>query len=268
MEPAEAPLALTAWGQTDKPALVLLHGFLGSHADWQGVAAALGQHFCCYALDLPGHGASQGVRLTRQPAFDEVNRLLLATLAARKIDRFHLLGYSLGGRLALHLAQHLHQQGQSQRLLSLTLESAHPGLTSEEARQQRLEADGRWHRKMQTEPMVRFLEAWYRQPVFADLAPVQRQRLIAMRKNNDSRCLSALYLGTSLGHQADLRALARYQPLTLITGQKDSKFTELGQDWARQGGAVSHLVLAGGGHNLHAGVPEAFSQAVIDAALS
>ncbi len=268
MKQPDPPLALTTWGATDRPPLVLLHGFLGSQADWQGVAEALGTHFRCYALDLPGHGHSRSVPLGEPPAFEEVCQRLLATLAAHRIERFHMLGYSLGGRLALHLAQRLHQDHQAPRLLSLTLESAHPGLSDPDQRRERLESDARWHRMMRTGPMTRFLEAWYQQPVFADLTPARRAAMIARRSDNDPDCLSALYLGTSLGHQGDLRDLAEQQPLTLITGEQDGKFTALGRAWAQQNPGVSHRTLAGAGHNLHAGAPQAFTEAVIDAVLS
>ncbi|GAA4886353.1 2-succinyl-6-hydroxy-2,4-cyclohexadiene-1-carboxylate synthase [Ferrimonas pelagia] len=249
-----APLALRRWGDPTLPPLVLLHGFLGSSADWQPVADALGQRFHCIAVDLPGHGDSAQVQLTTPPAFEHCVDLLLASL--RALPRFHLLGYSLGGRLALHLAQHL-QSSQPQRLLSLTLESAHPGLTDPAQRQQRLEADACWHQSMLDQPMQTFLDAWYRQGVFADLSDARRAQMIAARSGNDPRALSALYLGTSLGHQSDLRGLANAMPIRLLTGEHDTKFSEMGQHWAART-ALSHRVIRAGGHNLHAGAPEAF----------
>ncbi|SHI21535.1 2-succinyl-6-hydroxy-2,4-cyclohexadiene-1-carboxylate synthase [Ferrimonas marina] len=254
------PLAVTRWGQPECPPLVLLHGFLGSADDWQPVASQLGQHFHCHAIDLPGHGQSRDIQLGPPPAFDEVVQRLLARLSA--LPAFHLLGYSLGGRIALHLAQQLDQQA-PQRLLSLTLESAHPGLTEAEQKQQRLTADQQWHDRLQQLPLHKFLEQWYRQGVFADLAPARRQAMIQARRGNDPQALSALYLGTSLGHQQDLRTLASTRPLTLLTGERDSKFTALGQAWAAQYPTLNHRVITGAGHNIHATAPQAFAQALL-----
>ncbi len=232
--------------------MVLLHGFLGDHRDWPD---ALGQQFDCLALDLPGHGLSRSVTLHQQPAFDEVADQVLATLAHHGIGRFHLLGYSLGGRLALHLAHHLAQRD-PQRLLSLTLESTHPGLPCPDQRQARLASDAAWHRRMVEQPAEQWLDAWYRQGVFADLSDTARAELIAARRDNDPNALAALYLGTSLGHQADRRALNLPCPVRLVTGALDTKFTELARQWCRPD--WQHHVIEEAGHNVHRARPDAF----------
>lgn len=232
--------------------MVLLHGFLGDHRDWP---EALGQQFDCLALDLPGHGLSRSVPLCQVPAFDEVIQLILNTLAYHRIERFHLLGYSLGGRIALHLAHHLSQH-EPDRLLSFTLESAHPGLQDPTERTARLASDASWHRRMAEEAPEQWLDSWYRQGVFADLNPAARDALVAARRDNDPAALAALYLGTSLGHQADLRDLTLRCPVQLITGALDPKFTELARHWCRPG--WQHHIIDHAGHNVHRARPDAF----------
>ncbi|MBY6188037.1 2-succinyl-6-hydroxy-2,4-cyclohexadiene-1-carboxylate synthase [Marinobacter hydrocarbonoclasticus] len=238
------------WGQGAP--MVLLHGFLGDHNDWP---EALGEHFDCLALDLPGHGLSQSVELQQRPAFDEVVQRLLETLAYQGVARFHLLGYSLGGRLALALAHHLSQHTPN-RLLSLTLESAHPGLLSETEKAERLRSDAAWFQRMATEPATQWLDAWYRQGVFADLSEPARAAMVQARLGNRPHALAALYLGTSLGHQPDLRALTLPCPVTLITGANDPKFTELARQWCHPN--WQHHVIESAGHNVHRARPDAF----------
>ena len=71
---------------------VFLHGFLGNHNDWKPIADKLPFH--AIALDLPGHGNS--------PFTEDFCAALLQTLA--DLPPFHLIGYSMGGRLAAQFA--------------------------------------------------------------------------------------------------------------------------------------------------------------------
>ncbi|QYJ97458.1 2-succinyl-6-hydroxy-2,4-cyclohexadiene-1-carboxylate synthase [Shewanella alkalitolerans] len=257
-------LAYRCDGDSQRPVLVLLHGLLGDKDDWQAILPSLSHHFCCIALDLPGHGASPA--LEDDPGssgFQRVVTHILSTLDELKVNRFHLLGYSLGGRIALHLAQHLAKRA-PERLLSLHLESCHPGLSNDEERAQRLEQDRRWQQKLLSLPITDFLALWYRQGVFASLSDMQRQRLIQKRAHNSPEALASIYLPTSLGQQADLAQLPSEQalPWHYYVGLQDNKFLALASAWqARQG--ISLTKLPGSGHNVHLAQPEAFCDALI-----
>ncbi|WP_028109273.1 2-succinyl-6-hydroxy-2,4-cyclohexadiene-1-carboxylate synthase [Ferrimonas futtsuensis] len=239
----------------DRPTLVLLHGFLGSAGDWQPVLPALEQHFHCLALDLPGHGDNR-CPLTQGPGFDEVCIHLESQLPQAP---FHLLGYSLGGRIALHLARR-----HPERLLSLTLESAHPGLTQESDRAQRRQADGQWQQLLQQHPLSDFLERWYRQPVFASLSHQARKKMIEARLGNDASALSSLYTNTGLGWQQDLRpAVAELTvPVHYLCGREDSKFVALGREMDSLG-LLTSLHSFPCGHNVHRACPAAFADTLI-----
>ncbi len=250
---ALSPLGGVRFGTPGKPILVLLHGFLGSHQDWHGLLPQLAPWVDGYCLDLPGHGLSRTVALQTTPAFDEVVALLLATLPAEQ--PFHLLGYSLGGRIALQVAAHC-----PTRLLSLTLESAHHGLNSPQARQQRLLDDGQWQQRLLTLGMDDFLAHWYQQPVFADLSESARQAMCQARMDNSPAVLAAMLMGTSLGHQQPQLPLPL--PTVLLTGEQDRKFPQLAQAWRDP--HLTHRVIDGAGHNSHASHP----QAVVTALLS
>src|SRR3954466_14322929 len=78
--------------------VVLLHGFAGTRHAWDLVADRLDpERYRPLALDLRGHGDA---RDARPVAFDGV----VSDVAAQAPDRFVLCGYSLGGRVALHVA--------------------------------------------------------------------------------------------------------------------------------------------------------------------
>jgi len=147
------------YGETAQPNLVLIHGFLGSKADWLPLIPKLSQHFHCICLDLPGHGDNQPeIASTLTDGFDFCVQDIISRLDRLGIEAFYLYGYSLGGRIALHLAQ-----AYPQRVLSLWLESCHPGLTNTEEQAARSKSDNLWAKRLQSLSSVDFLQLWYQQ---------------------------------------------------------------------------------------------------------
>ncbi|MBM3183996.1 MAG: alpha/beta fold hydrolase, partial [Chlamydiae bacterium] len=103
--------------------LVFLHGFLGKSEDWEGVISHL-THCPCIGVDLPGHGLS-----SFHETFD----------FSPPAPRFHLIGYSMGGRLAMQYALRF-----AERIDRLLLIGAHPGLKTEKEKKERLQSDAKW----------------------------------------------------------------------------------------------------------------------------
>ncbi|WP_434664479.1 2-succinyl-6-hydroxy-2,4-cyclohexadiene-1-carboxylate synthase [Aeromonas sp. NJAU223] len=235
--------------------LVLLHGLLGDGHDWQDVIDAL-PGIECHALDLPGYGRNQHLRVD---GFDEANAWLSGELETRGIRHYRLAGYSLGGRLALYHASH-----SPAGLQALLLENCHPGLPSGE-RAARLRHDEEWASRFEHEPLAEVLADWYRQPVFADLDEDGRARQLARRLGNDGRAVAAMLRATSLGKQPELAPwlASTGLPLTWISGNRDQKFHRLACQLVEQGCNINHLALDGG-HNLHADQPERFAACLRD----
>nr|WP_238427578.1 2-succinyl-6-hydroxy-2,4-cyclohexadiene-1-carboxylate synthase [Aeromonas hydrophila] len=231
--------------------MVLLHGLLGDAYDWQPVQAALAD-LPSLALDLPGHGSNRAVRVA---GFEQAHRWLCDELAARGIGRYQLVGYSLGGRLALY-----HASQSPVGLQALLLENCHPGQPPAE-RPARLAHDEGWARRFEQEPLATVLADWYRQGVFADLGEDARARQIARRLGNDGKAVAAMLRATSLGQQPDLGDwLAQGAlPVTYVSGKRDHKFHQLACLMASQHRKINHLELDGG-HNLHAHQPETFAR--------
>lgn len=231
--------------------LVLLHGLLGDANDWQPVIDRLPGHHCI-ALDLPGHGLHHELRVND---FEQSHQWLCRELASRGIERYLLVGYSLGGRLALY-----HASREPVGLSGLLLENCHPGLPAVE-RAARIAHDESWAGRFEREPLADVLEDWYRQGVFADLDETARARQIARRLGNDGQAVAAMLRATSLGKQPDLASwLAQGGlPVTYVSGKRDHKFHQLACLMASQHRKINHLELDGG-HNLHAHQPEAFAR--------
>lgn len=251
-------LALTCHGDSRKPALVMLHGFLGSQHDWDTLLSELLPHFYCICIDLPGHGQSPALAAGTS-GFERVANEIQTTLNHLAIERYHLLGYSLGGRIALHVAQ-----AYPDNLLSLSLESSHPGLQTEAERQARTRNDHAWSEKLSSVPIESFLSLWYLQGVFAELTEPKRQALILKRSNNSSKALLTIFEPTSLAKQEDLWQLpSRLQlPCHYFVGKDDSKFSALASRWASLTDIQVHEI-ADAGHNVHLAAPTHFCHLLI-----
>lgn len=97
-DPNIARLALVEIGAGEGPAVVFLHGFGGLADDWQTVQSKIAGHRSTLAFDLPGHGGSIDYPNFGQPKL--AARAVINELAARGIEKAHLVGFSMGGAVA------------------------------------------------------------------------------------------------------------------------------------------------------------------------
>ncbi|EJF30080.1 MULTISPECIES: 2-succinyl-6-hydroxy-2,4-cyclohexadiene-1-carboxylate synthase [Enterobacteriaceae] len=234
------------------PHIVWLHGFLGSHHEWQ----ALKPHFSDWpqlCVDLPGHGGSTDLHVQ---SFAEVDNALRNTLKHHGINHYWLVGYSLGGRIAMYHAS----QAESKGLRGLVVEGSHPGLISGADREARALNDARWAQRLMHEDIQTVLNDWYQQPVFRSLSRAQRTDLVALRAQNNPETLARMLEATSLSRQPDLREplgqLAA--PFHFICGERDEKFRAVAAELN-----CSLALISGAGHNAHREAPAAFSSALL-----
>src|ERR1700759_2844411 len=136
----------------------MLHGFSGTRRAWDGVSARLDpERYLPLALDLPGHG--QASRPLSPITFESSVEAVLDA----STERFVLCGYSLGGRIALHVAL-----AAPERVSRLVLVSAGAGIEDEQERAQRRERDEELARMLEREPFGVFIARWNAQELFAD----------------------------------------------------------------------------------------------------
>ncbi|MGM3186083.1 2-succinyl-6-hydroxy-2,4-cyclohexadiene-1-carboxylate synthase [Musicola paradisiaca] len=229
------------------PWLVILHGLLGSGDDWQPLLPHLAD-WPVLLVDLPGHGLS---RDCRTDGFPDVSRQLNALLAQQGIETYWLMGYSLGGRIAMYHACH----GDSSGLRGLLVEGGHPGLTTAAEREARALHDAGWAQRFRREPIGQVLADWYRQPVFADLSDAQRAALTERRAHNQGNAVADMLEATSLSRQPLLaEPLCRLNiPFGYLCGSLDNKFQALAARYR-----FRLLTVDGAGHNAHQANPAAF----------
>lgn len=233
------------------PWLVWLHGLLGSATDWQPVIEQF-NHCRSLAVNLPGHGDSQ--EETCQ-GFDHFNAQMNTLLQYHQIDEYYLIGYSLGARLAMHFACFYQPNG----LLGLVIEGGNVGLVDQQARSEREKNDRAWAQRFRTEPMENVLNDWYQQAVFADLSPTQRQKLIAVRQDNNPQSIADMLESTSLSLQPflvpNLHQLTC--PYRYFCGERDQKFRSVSQQYT-----LPLTLIANAGHNAHRENPTGYATAL------
>ncbi|MDC9592473.1 2-succinyl-6-hydroxy-2,4-cyclohexadiene-1-carboxylate synthase [Xenorhabdus sp. IM139775] len=242
--------------------LVWLHGLLGTGDDWLPAVAACHQH-PSLVVDLPGHGRSANVNLTG--GFAQMSALLNATLSEYQIRDYWLIGYSLGGRIAMYHAIYgkpdygKPDYSKNSALQGLLVEGGNPGLFSRRERDRRLQHDQHWAQRFRREPMRSVLADWYQQPVFADLTAAQREQFIHLRSQNSGNGIADMLEKTSLGHQPWLvPALQQLSiPFSYLCGENDRKFQHIAQRYTLPLNTIPQV-----GHNAHYGDPVAFSSAV------
>ncbi|MEK6488681.1 2-succinyl-6-hydroxy-2,4-cyclohexadiene-1-carboxylate synthase [Klebsiella grimontii] len=237
--------ALAERGQPGHPWLVFLHGFSGDCHEWLTVGQAFGAYSRLY-IDLPGHGGSANIAAN---SLAEVGYLVEKTLNSYNILKYWLVGYSLGGRVAMYFACQPREG-----LCGLVVEGGHPGLTDENQRLLRRHGDAAWAERFRREPLTQVFADWYQQPVFASLDAAQRAALIALRSRNNGGALAAMLQASSLAEQPDLREplRAREFPFHYLCGERDGKFRAIADELSATTHVINHA-----GHNAHRENPDA-----------
>ena len=241
------------------PPVLLLHGFTGSTRALDGVAAGLhAAGFETIAVDLLGHGRSDAPRDPRAYAMERCSEALACVLDAAGAERAAVLGYSLGGRVALGLAV-----ASPERVRGLVLVGASAGLADPAERAARRRADDALADAIERDGVPRFVERWMAQPLFATQARLGPERLAvarAQRLANSAHGLAASLRGIGTGVQPPLHeALARLDvPILLTAGAEDAKFRAIAEELAACAARARVAVIPHAGHAAHLESPAAF----------
>jgi 2-succinyl-6-hydroxy-2,4-cyclohexadiene-1-carboxylate synthase len=228
---------------------------MGTGGDWSAVAARLAGAADVLAPDLPGHGAAVGL-VDAAYTMDGAADRLLDALDAHDVERAVVAGYSMGGRLALHLAVR-----HPERVRALVLVSASPGLATDAERTARRALDAQRAAEIAAD-FPGFLDRWYRAAIWGGLDDGLRQRLAARRLANDPAELARSLAGMGTGAQPSHGdALGDLPPTLALAGARDAKFVQVARRMA-QAPPVEAVVVPGAGHALLDEAPDAVAAAV------
>lgn len=242
--------------------LLMLHGFTGTAASWDEIAAALTPGRRVVRVDLLGHGRSSCPRDPARYSLALAAQDLLAVMDALEIGEFGVVGYSLGGRVALHLALHA-----PERVRALVLESASFGIADPGERASRRRQDEALAQMIERDGLEAFVNYWERLPLFESQrrlppevqASVRRQRL-GQPANGLANSLRGAGAGTQECILPRLGALA--MPALVVAGSLDAKYCAIAQAMSR---ALPHCrlrIVEGAGHNVHLERPGEYVRAL------
>ena len=254
------PLAVESVGRHDAPAVALLHGWLGDRRDWDEVVAALGDagRLRLLRVELPGHGASPPAAPGGLPA---AAAALWAALDAVGVGRVALVGYSMGGRLALTAALLA-----PARCTGIAVIAASPGIDDAAARVARAGLDDARADELLRLGLPRFVQDWYAQPLFQGLAgdAAARAALGARREDGDAVAIAATLRALSVGRQPPLAArLAELPPGSeWVAGELDSAYAELARRSAAASPEGRVTIVPGCSHALLQEAPAAVAAAI------
>ncbi len=243
------------------PPLLLLHGFTGCADTLAGTAEALADAHRVVSLDLPGHGASESPADAGAYRMEATLDALEDVLDALGVPRAHVLGYSMGGRLALGLAAL-----RPERVDRVVVVGASAGIEDPEARAARVRADEALAESILAGGVPAFVERWLANPLF------QSQRRLgvafwegarAQRLRNRPQGLALSLRGLGSGAQPPLHThLPRLAaPVLAVVGAEDPKFLGIARALVRRLPRGRLCLIPGAGHAAHLENPAAFHAA-------
>ncbi len=243
------------------PAVLLLHGFTGSSATWRSFQDRWAG-FRTIAVDVIGHGESDSPpdasRYTMSACIDD----LTALLDQLSIEKAGVLGYSMGGRIALRFAL-----ARRQRLWGLVLESASPGIAAAEDREARVRSDAKLAENLERDGLEAFIDYWQSISMWASQARLPREKHESLRRqrlHNSATGLANSLRGMGAGADEDVfdRVGELTMPSLLIAGALDARYAETSR---RMAAAMSHAelrIVENAGHAVHFEEPDQFAEAV------
>lgn len=252
------------------PPLLLLHGFTGSAESWAPLTA-LSKDFRTIAVDLLGHGQSDTPadpsRYTVEHAVADLlvilDRVLHPIDEAGTLERFGLIGYSMGGRVALRLALAI-----PERVAVLVLESASPGIEDPEERARRVRSDTELAAFTEQKGVAAFTRRWEAMPLFASqqrLSVPARAHLRDQRMRNSPRGLanSLRGMGTGMAEPLHDRLGELTMPALLIAGELDSKYAEQARLLRGLMPDARVEIVPDAGHTVHLEQPEPYERSIL-----
>jgi 2-succinyl-6-hydroxy-2,4-cyclohexadiene-1-carboxylate synthase len=245
-------------GSKGGPALVCLHGFLGTGSDWLPFAEEilrLRPDVQILLPDLPGHGESVSI-----PPENFVE-CLVATLDSAAIPHAALAGYSLGGRLALSAA--LSRPDRFPVFLGI---STTAGIDSPEERKSRREADAQLAMRLRQDSFESFLHDWWNLPIFDSPKKKSPAEFLASRMTQNPAVLAEVLEKWSPGVLPSLwNELPAYPGNALLfAGEADSKYSLLALRMAESFRSAKNQILPACGHRLLEEAPLELAHAVAD----
>ncbi|HEY4602228.1 MAG TPA: 2-succinyl-6-hydroxy-2,4-cyclohexadiene-1-carboxylate synthase [Cerasibacillus sp.] len=248
------------YGKDHAETLVLFHGFTSRTTTWHPFIADFQKDFQVLVIDLPGHGKTKTPPRTMHTFCADFEQIL----AKLSIISCHLLGYSMGGRTALSFAM-LYPE----RVKSLILESASPGLRTEQERATRVANDQALMNRIMNDGIESFVNYWENMPLFntQKSLPKSTQRKIReerLSQTENELAHSLKYMGTGAQPSWWEHLNLFSNPVFLLVGEKDNKFIHINKQMDDLFPQSQFKMIENAGHAIHVEQPEKFGKIVLE----
>lgn len=237
----------------NKPLILFLHGFMGNIDEFDEAIELLSDEFSYLTIDLPGHGKTQVLGGDEYYTIPNTAQALINLLDELQINQCFLVGYSMGGRLALYLTLHF-----PECFSKVVLESASPGLATEAERLERIKRDCQIGRKLarsiEKSDFAAFLSNWYTQQIFGNIKNYPKYNLMVESRlqNQPVELAKSLhFMGTGCQPSLWEKLQQNNTPLLLLAGEYDEKFIDINQKMANICEFAQLKIIKNAGHNIH-----------------
>lgn len=253
---------ITIYGEGEP--LLLLHGFTGDSGTWLPFIPLWKKNYKVITVDIIGHGKTDSPEDVEKYAMKETVDHLKAVIDYLDIAPVHLLGYSMGGRLALAYCIEY-----PETVKKLILESASPGLQTEIERKQRRIQDEKLGDSILEQGIINFVDKWEKIPLFKSqeqLDSIVKQAIRNQRLANNPIGLANSLRGMGTGAQTSYWSqISKFSIETLlITGEQDRKFYQIAEEMVKYNKKIRHLNVNNAGHAIHVEKPEIFGTIVME----
>jgi 2-succinyl-6-hydroxy-2,4-cyclohexadiene-1-carboxylate synthase len=237
---------------------VFLHGFTGDSRTWEEITEQLKKSCQCISIDIIGHGKSDSPSDDARYSMDAVSHDIHSVLSQLGVKKAVIVGYSMGGRLALHFSN-LYPDFVS----VLILESASPGLRTDEEQAERRERDQALADKIQDEGITSFVDLWEEVPLFATqkrLSHVKQEKIREQRLQQSPAGLSNSLKGMGTGAQPSSWGTLEdlMFPVILLVGELDHKFVGIAHEMMNENKDFEIFTFFDTGHAIHVEEPRKF----------
>lgn len=256
------------WNENSEKILVLLHGFTGSTKTWNTIVSLLPTTIKIVAVDLMGHGKTDQPEEVDKYSMEEQIEILNELFDELQLVKFFLLGYSMGGRVALSYANKY-----PERIHHLILESSSPGLKTAEERQKRIESDEKLADFIMEKGLENFIDYWENIPLFKtqkQLPQNEQEKIRKGRLSQNPLGLANSLRGMGTGKQASVwEHLNTFTfPVTILAGSLDEKYCNIGKEMADLMPNAKYVEIEQVGHTIHVENPTQFAKIVKNAILN
>ena len=215
---------------------VFIHGWLGEPSDWDTIKNETDLCYC-----LPGHAQKKTLKTQNwfKKTLEDLNSF------TKHLDTFHLIGYSLGGRVALSFAEKY-----PKRIKKLSLISSHLSCKTEKEIKEKIAQEDSISNQLSTRKFNPFLKAWYKQRLFQPLSEAVYLALIQKRKQQNQEYMLQAFQGYSHRYykpkEATLEKLAK--KVQLIVGEKDTRYMNMSSSTIQKYPGIALQAIPNCGH--------------------